>query len=651
MTGQTASRRLAAIMFADIVGYTALMQEDESRAKALRDKHRDIVEDRVRAHAGEVVQYYGDGALCLFSSAKEAVIGACEIQRALLAEPAVPHRIGIHIGDVVQDASGVFGDCVNVASRIESLAIPGSVLVSDKVQAELENHPGLRTKSLGTFRLKNVRRPMEVFALDDDSITVPEAQHVTSEKASQEAKSIAVMPFTSLGSSEESAYFADGVSEEIINGLSKVDGLSVISRTTCMAMQASGVNSIEVGRRLGVAHQLEGRVRKAGDKVRVSVELVNTADGYQVWTESYDGSLEDVFELQDNIALQVVRALRVNLLEKTENIVEQETTDTEAHSLYLKGLHHWNRRNPENVKKATECFNQALEIDAGYSSAQCALSHCYAFMGSCGAMAPTKAYARALEYAMRAIENNPKNAEAHLAIANIKFYHYWDWEGTRTSLEKAESLGLSSGLLHQSFGLYYAAMGQHQEGVRKMEQALQLDPLSVPVLSMLGTLYLFDEQYDRAMEVFDEILELEPTFRSAHQYKGVTMACQGLYAEALQEFMRYHKMVNHPKKGLIGVVIANHALGNKESAEEYLGRLYQRLEEESSASVLVDLAVIHSGIGDFDKAFDFLNRVYEQRFSIACMGMIWVIRCPLFKDGLHQQPEFRQFLKRMGLPA
>lgn len=638
-------------MFADIVGYTAMMQEDEGMAKGLRDKHRSVIEDRVRAHAGEIVQYYGDGALCLFTSAKEAVEGAGEIQRALLAAPRVAHRIGIHIGDVVQDASGVFGDCVNVAARIESLAIPGAVLFSDKVCAELENHPGLKTKSLGTFRLKNVKRPMEVFALDDDSITVPDAQHVTSEKASKQDSSIAVMPFTSVGASEESAYFADGVSEEIINGLSKVDGLSVISRTTCMAMQSSGVNSIEIGRRLGVAHQLEGRVRKAGDKVRVSVELVNTADGYQVWAETYDGSLEDVFELQDNIALQVVRALRVNLLEQTETIVEQQTTDSEAHSLYLKGLHHWNKRNPENVEKAAECFNQALEIDSGYSSAQCALSHCYAFMGSCGAMSPTKAYARALEYAMTAIENNPKNAEAHLAIANIKFYHYWDWEGTRTSLEKAELLGLSSGLMHQSFGLYYAAMGQHREGVQKMEKALELDPLSIPAMSMLGTLYLFDEQYGPAMEVFEEILELEPAFRSAHQYKGLAFACQGRHEEALQEFMRYHEMVNHPQKGLIGVIITNHKLGHQERADEYLERLYQRLEEEKSAAVLIDLAIIHGGIGNYDQAFDLLNRVYEQRFSIACMGMIWVLRCPLFKDGLHQQPGFGALLKRMGLPA
>jgi TolB-like protein/class 3 adenylate cyclase/Tfp pilus assembly protein PilF len=483
-------RRLAAIMFADIVGYTALMQADEDGAKRLRDKHRRVVEDRVQAHSGEVVNYYGDGALCVFNSAREAVLGAQEIQSQLLAEPKVPHRIGIHIGDIVQDESGIYGDGVNITSRIESLAVPGSVLFSEKVFYELENHPSIKTVSLGEFRLKNVKRPVEVFALDHESIVVPTAEMVESNVARPQTKTIAIMPFVCNEKGEEGAYFADGLSEEISIGLCKVDGLAIISRTASVTIKESGDDAVRKARQMRVSHLLEGSVRQAGSQVRISVKLVNTADGYQVWSDTFNGGLERIFDLQDEIAKSVVKAMRVNFDLKTKEaapIIEQQTTNAEAHQLYLKGLHHWNKRDPESVIKASELFNQALEIDAGYSSAQCALSYCYSFLGSCGVVSPTDAYSKALNFAMQAIEINPRNAEAHLAIANLKFYHYWDWKGTQQSLDKAAALGLTSSDFYHSYGLFNAAMGNHQAGISKMQQALEMDPLSNPVMAMLGT--------------------------------------------------------------------------------------------------------------------------------------------------------------------
>lgn len=638
-------------MFADIMGYTAMMQSDEEGALQLRDKHRRILEEKVAAHGGEIVQYYGDGALCLFNSVKEAVTGAREIQYTLLQEPVVPHRIGIHVGDIVRDASGVFGDGVNVASRIESLAIAGSVLLSDKVHQELQNHPTLKTRSLGEFQLKNVKKPVEVFALVHEDIKVPEAKDLASHVAHRASSSIAVIPFECLESSQEDAYFADGLSEEIANGLSKVDGLSIIARATCDAIKNSGEDLFKVSQRYNVTHLLDGSVRSIGNQVKASVRLVNTADGYQVWSETFRGSLDEIFDLQENIAKNIVRSMRLNfnLQETSEPVLEKQTSNPEAHQLYLKGLHHWNKNNPESIGKASEFFSKALEADAGYSPAQCSMSHCYAFLGSCGMMQPTDAYAKALDYAMKAIETNPRNADAHLAIANIKFYHYWDWEGTKASLEKAESLGLNSSLLHQSFGLYYAATGEIVKGVRKMEQALGHDPLSIPVMTMLGTLYLFNSDFDKAIKVFDETLELEPSFRSALLYKGVALASQEKFEDALHAFQRYHELVDHPQKGINGLIIAYHAMGDYESSKEYLSRLNERLEAEPTAAVEIDLAISHAGIGNYDQATEFMNRVYEMRFSIACMGMIWIIRCPYFK-GLWQTEGFKTLLTRMGLP-
>jgi tetratricopeptide (TPR) repeat protein len=405
-----------------------------------------------------------------------------------------------------------------------------------------------------------------------------------------------------------------------------------------------------VGRKLNISHFLEGNVRKAGTRVRVSVQLVNTTDGYQIWAENYDRNLDDIFEVQDEIAHKVVSALKVNfgILQKEETIVSRATENMEAYNLHLKGLHYWKKGNPEATQKAVHKFEEALKIDPGFATAQCALSQCFSYLGSCGVLPAVDAYAKALNYAMIAIENNPNFAEGHLALANIKFYHFWDWEAARVSLEKAQMLGLNSAQMHQSYGLYYAAVGKPDQGILKMLKALELDPLSVPVMSMLGTLYIFDQQYETAIAIFDEILELEPSYRSSHQYKGIALACHQNYDAALVEFEVYHKKVNQPNKALTGLILVNHAKGNTEIKEELLTRLYKRLEQESTPSAEIDLALAHLGSGNYDTGLEFLESVYEKRLSVACMGMIWIMRCPYFK-GLWSHPGYANLMVKMGL--
>ena len=285
---------LAAIMFTDMVGYTAMMQENEKRAKILRSKHREVLEKLVLEHRGQILQYYGDGTLSIFGSVIEAALCAAKIQQELQNEPKVPLRIGLHAGDVVYDDEGVYGDGVNIASRIENLAVPGSVLISDKINDELKNHQEISTVFLGRYNLKNVKAPVKLYAISSDGLVVPSAREIEGKTANSE-NSIAVLPFLNLSADKDNEYFSDGITEELLNALAKVDALLVTSRTSSFAFKGKNIDIREIGRQLGVKTLLEGSVRKYGNRVRVTAQLINANDGYHKWSETYDRNLEDIF--------------------------------------------------------------------------------------------------------------------------------------------------------------------------------------------------------------------------------------------------------------------------------------------------------------------------------------------------------------------
>ncbi|MCP5102733.1 MAG: adenylate/guanylate cyclase domain-containing protein, partial [bacterium] len=276
-------RLLAAIMFTDMVGYTALMQENELQARISRDRHRKIQQEASSRHGGKILQYYGDGTLIIFNSAIEAVGCAVDIQTELQKTPPIPLRIGIHTGDIVYDEEGIYGDGVNIASRIEGLSTSGSVLISDKLADEIKNQPGFGFKSLGIFDLKNVKQPVEIFAVTNKGLSIPDAREIETRRE-EHIKSIAVLPFVNMSSDPENEYFSDGITEELLNALSKTDGLQVTARTSSFAFKGRNLDIREIGRQLGVKTVLEGSVRKAGRKVRITAQLISIADGYHIWS-------------------------------------------------------------------------------------------------------------------------------------------------------------------------------------------------------------------------------------------------------------------------------------------------------------------------------------------------------------------------------
>ena len=645
----TTNRILAAVMFADMTGFTAMMQEDEHKAKSHRDRMRQVLEKFIPQHQGRIIQYYGDGTLSIFSSAIESVKCAIDIQQELQREPKVLLRIGLHSGDVVVEQDDIYGDSVNIASRIEALAIPGAVLISDKLQDEIKNQIEIKTKSLGKFVLKNVKQQVEVFAITGQGMTVPtDAQ--TGVKAGSD-KSIAVLPFVNMSADPENEYFSDGIAEEILNGLSRVDGLQVCSRTSSFTFKGKNKDVRTVGQKLGVSSVLEGSVRRAGNKVRISVQLSNTSDGYHVWSEVFDGDLDDIFKVQDEISHKIVTRLKENfaLKSKEELIIKPATANLDAYNLYLKGLFHWGKSNPEEIRKAIAAFEEAIQLDPNFVVPCCNLSYCYSFLGSSGVIPRQEAFSKAKDYTLKAIELDPNHPESYLAMAIIKFFQNWDFKGAESSIEKAIDLGLNSSLLHQTHGMLLIALGKFSEAIEKMSLALRQDPLSLPLISQLADAYCFAGQFEKALDQYDKVIEIDPSFRRAFEGKGYVYIAKKDYPKAIENLQHYHQLVGHPLKGLSALAHAYAANGDIEKANECIEKIKLRQLEEPNVNFDLDFAFIYTGFGDYDRAYYHLDRTYDQRMGVACTGIIYCIRYPMISDGLRSDPRFIQLLTRMGL--
>jgi TolB-like protein/class 3 adenylate cyclase/Tfp pilus assembly protein PilF len=647
ITGEV--RQLAAIMFADMTGYTALMQEDERHAKILRDRQRRTLETIIPAHKGKIIQYFGDGTLSLFDSAINAVQSAIEIQNELQREPKVLLRIGIHSGDVVYDSQGVYGDCVNLASRIEALSVPGAVLISDKVYDEVKNQSGIKCTPLGKFSLKNVKRQVDVYAIANDGLAIPTPAQ-TGVKAGSE-KSIAVLPFVNISADPENEYFSDGISEEILNALTRVEGLQVTARSSSFFFKGKNEDVRQIGSKLGVATVLSGSVRKAGKRIRTSVQLINAADGYHIWSEVYDTDMEDIFQVQDEISLKILNRLKENFsVKKNEPLKKVPTENLDAYNLYLKGRFHWNKSNPEEIIKAIKNFEEAIIIDPGFALPYCALAYCYSFMGSSGLMPPADAFSKAKDYALKAIELDPDHPESHLSLATIKFFHNWDFEGAEVSMNKAVSLNLNSSLINQVHGWFLIAKGDFEKAIEKMEQAVILDPLSLPLISNLADAYAFAGRFPEALEQYDKAIEMDPHFRRAFEGKGMLYLANNEYDKAIENLSHYQKLIGHPLKGLSSLGHAYAMAGYKERALECLEKIKQREATEPAKLLYMDYAFLYAGLKDNDKAFYYLNKTFEERMGIACLGMIFCIRYPMLNE-LRSDKRFSELTKKMKIDA
>lgn len=636
-------RMLAAIMFTDMVGYTAMMQENERQAKKLRDKHRNVLENLVAEHRGQILQYYGDGTLSIFGSVIEAALCAAKIQKELQNEPVVPLRIGLHAGDVVYDDEGVYGDGVNIASRIENISVPGGVLVSDKINDELRNHQEISTVFLGRYNLKNVKEPIKLYAISSEGLVIPNAKDIEGKTANSE-NSMAVLPFLNLSADRDNEYFSDGITEELLNALAKVDGLLVTSRTSSFAFKGKNIDIREIGRQLNVKTLLEGSVRKYGNRIRVTAQLINANDGYHKWSETYDRDLEDIFSVQDEIANSIVEQLKksITIQKPADHLVKVATKNIDAYNLYLKGLYNWNKWSPDFMQKAIKYFEDAVNDCPDFPLAFARLSACYIFLGAAGFMSNKIAYSKAKDYALKANELDDSLVDAQISLGMVKYFNDWDWEGAEKCFLKALEINPNSAETHQYYSMLLTTLGFHKKALKEAELAYEMDPLNASISYILAFAFFNNNQFDLAIEQHNKTLEIDSEFGDTWNSLAWMYLKEADYDKATEIFNQSFKDPGSQAKAIAGLGYVYAKKEQPDKANEYINQLEQLDSEEVPLDM--DLAIIYSGLGEWDIVFDYLNSAIDKK-----LGGLNFIKGKYWQE-IHDHPKFKDILIRMNLP-
>jgi adenylate cyclase len=520
MAEDQTNRRLAAILAADVVGYSRMMGADEGGTLTALKRHRETVfNPAVAEHRGRVVKLIGDGTLVEFGSVVDAVKCALAIQRAVKAEalPAgITLRIGVNLGDVIIDDDDIYGDGVNVAARLEPLAPPGGVCVASIVNESVGNRIDVRFTDGGEVTVKNIDRPIRVWKWHPDSDrSVPQPTPATpvSEKAQREPPSIAVLPFNNMSGDPEQEYFSDGITEDIITDLSNVGGLLVIARNSSFAYKGKSVDIRIVGRELGVKSVLEGSIRRSGSRVRITAQLINAETGGHVWAQRYDRDLTDIFAVQDEVTRHIVEALRVNLTPvEAARIAQSPTANVAAHDLFLRAreLLLGQKKNREVFDQIVALLNRAIELDPGYAEpyAGLAMAHNLDFQNRwTGAPDALEVAAR---FAAQAVEKGPTVPYARFVGCVIAIWQR-DLDRARKEAEAALALNPNLAIAIGTLGLVEIYSGNADAAIPLIEQAIRLDPaFAQQTMHFLGSAYLVAGKYETAAATLRERIRLAP---------------------------------------------------------------------------------------------------------------------------------------------
>ena len=667
-------RQLASIMFADIQGYSALMQEDEAKAKVSRDKFQQVLENTLHARRGRIVQFLGDGALCLFNSAVDAVEAAIEIQRHMQEDPKVPLRIGIHSGDVVVDETNVFGNGVNMAARLESFAVPGSILISDIVFNDISNHPDITTFSLGQYKFKNIETTVEIFAISNPGIIVPSRKNLKGKgkafsgkrkwitvlaaiiilavavfsyfkfinpgKKAVFEKSIAVLPFTNMSGNKEDEYLSDGITEDIITNLATIADLNPTSRTSVMQYKGTKKNMRQIADELGVVYVLEGSVQHEGDKIRITAQLINAKEDKHQWAESWDKDFQDRLSVQTEIAQIIAAQLNAKIsLQEKEQINKKEKGNTDAYNLaqQAKYIRSKSEGKPQEIKKVLILLNQALMLDSNDVRVWTEIAFTHLTRSYAGYDNRDEAIAATRKATDKAYSLDKSSTEVYRLRGTIKTTYDYDWKGANAEYQKAFALEPGNSFNISVLAFLNLALGRTKESIELSRKAMKLDPVSITHPYNLSLALLFSGQANEAEAVLKKALELHPDNNDYNAQLG------RIYLLARKPDSALYFIQQKNKDSLYMIVtlpLIYYSKGNKIESEKTLQDLIKKFADLAAFQV----AEIYAWRGEKDKAFEWLEKAYANHDG----GITQLKNNPFLKI-LFKDPRWTVFLKKVGL--
>ena len=690
-------------MFTDMVGYSALAQRDDELALELLEEHRRLLRKIFPRFHGTEIKTIGDGFLVEFHSALEAAECAIEIQRALSkrnadapVERRIAIKIGVHIGDVVHRDHDVYGDGVNIASRIEPLAGPGGICVSMDVERQIRNKLDAHFEKLAPTELKNISIPMDLFRIIppwDKRVPIAAQGETESTRTLRKylwtavalisalmigagwwwsdwprrtpaspaengptssamtgslpipPKSIAVLPFENLSRDPDNAFFTEGVQDEILTRLAKVADLKVIARTSTRKFKSAPENLPDIAKQLGVANILEGSVQRAGGQVRVNVQLINALTSSHIWAEIYDRKLTDIFAVESDIAKAVATALQAKLTgAEKAMITAQPTSDTTAYELYHKGRSLWEKRSGDNLAKAIAFYEQAIGRDPNYALAYSGLANSYVLLPLYFSVPQRDAMAKAREATLKALQIDPNLAEAHNALAKILNFDDLDLAGAERELQRAIELQPNNATAHQWYGNGpLDSLGRFDQAIAETKRAVELDPLSPIINTDYAFSLYYARRYDEAIAQAKKTVELDPGFFYSRQILGMILMAKGDLAGAVAEFEKARQLSGDPLH-LALLAVAKTKMGDKNIAQQTLADLDKVHPDRQGLAY--DHALIYLAIGNKDEALRWLEQSFADRDGA---NLSWINVEPILNP-LRGEPRFEALVQKVIAP-
>jgi len=678
------SRQLAAVMFTDISGYTALMGRDERKALELLQTNRQIQKPLIEKYSGKWVKEMGDGTLSQFDSAYDAVKCAIEIQQRAKNELKAQLRIGLHLGEITIENEDIFGDGVNVASRIESIADPGSIYLSEAVHNALHNRPDIHTQYLGEVLLKNVDEPIKLYCVEGEGLTVPPKtkikelreglateepkikqffkhplftvlivvlfigiltiQNLKSLREKREIHSLAIIPTVNLTGSTDQQYFVDMMHDAVIGEISKIEKLIVISRTSTLQFRDTKLTIPEIAKILNVDAIIESSVTKTGDSVYIQVQLIRARPvEAHIWAQDYKRDTRHILSLYGDLAKAVAKEVNAQLSPFEEKrLTEKKEVDPEALKAYMMGRYHWTRLTKEDLDLAEKYYQKAIEIDPNYAEAYLALSNVGGGRGIMGLMSPEEIRLRYDKYAKKAYELDSGLWEAQSRNAMSLFWGGWEFKKALEVFETEIKLNPNEAVLRA----YHAqalciAIHDYDRAIKEGARAVEIDPLNNLWKGLYGQTLNYSRKYDEAEKIFKEVLDLDPYNAISLSNIKTTYHMQKKYEQAY-EFWK----IDNRKDSLAVKALES---GYKKGGYSEALKTFTEYSIEKSKTEYVTpwrIFTLYARAGMKEESLDWLEKAYE----IHDRNMPAVNTDPIF-DYMRDEPRFQAIIKKMNFPG